>query len=114
MKLLTTFHLQINGQTKRTNQKLKQYLRIYISHRQSNWLKWLATVEFTFNNKVHIVTKSLLFKVNYERELKMDFEIRKKGKYMKAGKFIKKIKKIYKKIKAVLKKLQEKILKKYE
>jgi len=35
----------------------------------------------------------------------MDFEIRKKGKYMKAGKFIKKIKKIYKKIKAVLKKL---------
>ena len=29
-----------------------------------------------FNNKVYIATKSLLFKVNYGRKLKMGFEIR--------------------------------------
>jgi len=35
----------------------------------------------------------------------MDFEIRKKGKNVKAEEFVKEIKKIYKKVKVVLKKL---------
>jgi len=65
-KLSTAFYLQTNKQRERENQELKQYLRICINHRQINWSEWLATVEFTFNNKIHIVTKSLLFKVNYE------------------------------------------------
>jgi len=38
----------------------------------------LATVDFTFNNKVYTATKSSPFKVNYERELRMGFNIRKK------------------------------------
>jgi len=37
----------------------------------------LATIEITFNNKVHIATKSLLFKANYGRESRIGFEIRK-------------------------------------
>ena len=65
-KLSTAFYLQTNKQRERENQELKQYLRICINHRQINWSEWLVTVEFTFNNKIHIVTKSLLFKVNYE------------------------------------------------
>ena len=52
---------------------------MYINHRQSNWLEWLTTVEFIFNNKIHIATKSLLFKVNYRRKLRISFKIRKKG-----------------------------------
>ena len=32
-KLLTVFYLQTDRQTERTNQKLEQYLRIYINHR---------------------------------------------------------------------------------
>jgi len=88
----------------RKNQGLEQYLRLYINHRQSNWLEWLATAEFAFNNKVHIATKSSLFKVNYERKLRIDFEIRKKEKNVKAEKFVKKIE-MYKEIKAALRKL---------
>ena len=65
-KLLMAFHLQIDRQTETTNQELEQYLRMYIDHRQSNWLEWLATVEFAFKNKVHIATKSSLFKVTME------------------------------------------------
>ena len=65
-KLSTAFYLQTNKQRERENQELKQYLRICINHRQINWSEWLATVEFTFNNKIHTVTKSLLFKVNYK------------------------------------------------
>ena len=82
---------------------------MYIDHRQSNQLEQLATAKFTFNNKVYIVIKALPFKVNYGQELRISFEIRKKGKHVKAEEFVKKMKKIYEKAKAVLKKSQEKI-----
>jgi len=72
----------------------------------------LAIAEFAFNNKVHIMTKSLPFKVNYEQELRMGFKIKKKEKYAKVEKFVKKMKKIHEEAKAALKKLQEK-MKKY-
>jgi len=74
--------------------------------------KWLATTEFTFNNKIYIATKSSLFKVNYEQKLRVGFEIRKNRKYAKAEEFVKEIKKIYKEVKAMLTKSQEK-MKKY-
>jgi len=45
-KLLMAFHLQTDEQMERMNQKLEQYLRMYINHRQNNWLKWLVTIEF--------------------------------------------------------------------
>ena len=83
-KLSTTYHPETNRQTERTNQELEQYLRMYVNHRQNNWAKWLATAEFAFNNKVHTATKSLPFQVNYGRELRMGFDIRKKGKNEKA------------------------------
>jgi len=34
MKLSTAYHPQTDRQTKRVNQKLEQYLRVFISHRQ--------------------------------------------------------------------------------
>jgi len=36
-KLLMAFHSQTNEQTERINQKLEQYLRIFIDHRQEQW-----------------------------------------------------------------------------
>ena len=36
-KLSTAFHPQTNGQIERINQKLEQYLRFFIDHRQKNW-----------------------------------------------------------------------------
>jgi len=55
-KLLTAFHPQTDGQTERVNQELEQYLRMFIDHRQEQWPKWLGTVEFAYNNKVHSST----------------------------------------------------------
>ena len=36
-KLLMTFHPQTDRQTERVNQKLAQYLRMFIDHRQEQW-----------------------------------------------------------------------------
>ena len=36
-KMSTVFHSQTDGQTKRVNQELEQYLRMFIDHRQEQW-----------------------------------------------------------------------------
>ena len=36
MKLSTAFHSQTDGQMEKINQKLKQYLRFFIDHRQKD------------------------------------------------------------------------------
>ena len=82
---------------------------MYVNHRQNNWSEWLATAEFAFNNKVHTVTKSSPFKVNYGREPRMGFNIRKKGKNVKAEEFVKEMKDKHEKAKAALVKSQEEI-----
>ena len=38
-RLLTAFHPQIDGQTERMNQELKQYLRLFVEHQQKDWLE---------------------------------------------------------------------------
>ena len=106
-KLSMAYHPEIDGQMERTNQELEQYLRMYVNHRQNNWAEWLATAEFTFNNKVHTATKTSPFQVNYGRELRMGFDIRKKGKNEKAEEFVKEMKKRHEETRAVLVKSQE-------
>jgi len=86
-KLSTVFHPQTDGQTERVNQELEQYLRMFIDHRQEQWLEWLGMAEFAYN------------------------EGRKKGKYVGVEKFVEKMKKIQEEVKAALKKTQEDIRK---
>jgi len=94
MKLLMAYHPQTDGQIERINQELEQYLRVFIDYRQEQWLDWLGTAEFTYNNKIHTATKISPFKVNYGQDLRMGFEGRRKGKYEAAGKFVERMKKI--------------------
>ena len=101
------YHLETDEQIERTNQELEQYLRMYINHRQNNWVEWLAIAEFAFNNKVHTATKSSLFQINYGRKLRMGFDIRKKGKNEKAEEFARKMKERHEETRAALVKSQE-------
>jgi len=110
-KLSMAYYPQIDRQMERTNQELEQYLRMYVNHRQKNWSEWLATAEFVFNNKIHTATKSSLFKVNYRRESRIGFDIRKKEKNIKAEEFVKEIKNRHEEVKAVLVKSQEEMKK---
>jgi len=73
---------------------LEQYLRVFIDYRQEQWPDWLGTAKFAYNNKIHTVTKNSPFKVNYRQDPRMGFEVRRKGKYKVAGKFVEKVRKI--------------------
>lgn len=51
-------------------------------------------VEFAYNNKVNNSTKVFLFMANNSQNPRIEFELRKKKKVVKAEKFVKKIKRI--------------------
>jgi len=110
-KLLMAYHPQTDGQMERINQELEQYLRVFIDHRQEQWLDWLGTAEFTYNNKIHTATKISPFKANYGQNPRMVFEEKRKGKYEVAEKFVKRMKKIQEEAKAALGKAQEEMKK---
>ena len=98
------FYSQTNRQTEKVNQKLKQYLRMFIDHRQEQWPEQLGTADFVYNNKMHSSTRMSPFQANYRQNLRMEFKSRKKEKYEGTEKFMEKIKEIQKEAKAVLSK----------
>jgi len=106
-RLLTAFHLQMDGQTEQMNQELEQYLRFFVDYRQKDWLEWLASAEFVVNNKIHTATKVLSFIANYGRELRMGGDIRKREKVEMATKFVERMKKVHEEAETALKKAQE-------
>ena len=66
-KLSTAYHPQTNGQTERINQEIRTFLQHYVNYQQDNWTEWLATAEFTYNDKKHVITGKTPFKLNFER-----------------------------------------------
>ena len=80
---------------------------MYVNYRQNNWAEWLATAEFAFNNKVYTAIKMLLFQINYGRELRMGFDIRKKEKNEKVKEFVREMKERHEEARVVLVRSQE-------
>jgi hypothetical protein len=58
------FHLQTDTQTEQVNQELEQYLRIFVSEQQDDWATWLPFAVFSYNDKVHSVTRYSPFFLN--------------------------------------------------
>jgi hypothetical protein len=55
-RMSTAYHPESDGQTERTNQVLNQYLRIYCSYLQDNWVALLGPAEYAYNNTRHSAT----------------------------------------------------------
>ena len=53
LKLSTTYHAKIDGQTERINQVMEDMLRMYVMDNQTHWEKYLNLVEFAYNNSFH-------------------------------------------------------------
>ena len=69
-------------------------MRFFIKYRQRDWPEWLATAEFVVNNKVYSAIKISPFMVNYGRELRIEADIRRKGKVEKATEFVEKMRRM--------------------
>ena len=60
-KLLISFYLETDGQTKNANNALKDYLRVYINYKQDNWADLLLITKFKVNLKKSELTGILPF-----------------------------------------------------
>jgi len=109
--LLMAYHPQTDGQTKRINQELEQYLRMFVDHRQEQWPEWLGTVEFAYNNKKHTATQISPFEANYGLSPRMGFEGRRGKRFEAAEEFAERMKQVQEEVKAALGKVQEEMRK---
>ena len=57
----TAYHPQGDGQTKRVNQELEQFLQLFINQGQDDWDDLLPFAEFQYNNHVHSATQNVPF-----------------------------------------------------
>ena len=62
------------------------------------------TAKFTVNNKIYSATKISLFMVNYSRELRMEADIRRKGKVEKVTEFAERMNKVQEEAEVALRK----------
>jgi transposase InsO family protein len=65
--LSTAYHPQTDGQTKRVNQEVKKFLRMFTNSQQDDWVDWLPLAEFMHNNAVHEATGNTPFFLNRGR-----------------------------------------------
>jgi len=106
-KLSTAYHPQTNGQTEWVNQEIEQYLRMFISHRQNNWLEWIACAKFAYNNKIHTATHVSPFYANYGMNPRMGIEPRRAGKSEPAKEFAERMKTVHEEAQAALSKSRD-------
>jgi hypothetical protein len=71
----TAYHPQADGQTKRVNQELEQYLWLFnVSERQDDWADLLPMAEFQYNNHIHSSTQQTPFFLDSGQHPRMGFE----------------------------------------
>jgi len=73
-RLSTAFHPQTDGQTERMNASMEQYLRIFTSYQQDDWVQWLPLAEFAANNGTSETTKCSAFFAVTGVDPRMTFE----------------------------------------
>ena len=91
----TTYHPQTDGQTKRINQEIEQYLHLFINYRQTDWNQWLSCAEFAYNNKVQTSTGFSPFYVNQGQHPHTDVSVTKDVKCQSAIEFAQSMKNIW-------------------
>ena len=63
----TTYHLETDGQTERTNQTLEDMLCMYVMDQQKHWEELFPLVEFAYNNNYQSTIKMTPFEFLYRR-----------------------------------------------
>ena len=85
----TAYHPQTDGQTKRVNQELEQYLCLFMNERQDDWDDLLPMAEFQYNNHVHSSTCQTPFMLYTGQHPHMGFEPHQNPSHMESANEIK-------------------------
>ena len=73
-RLLTAFHPQTDGQTKRQNSMIEAFLRVFVSFKQNDWARLLPMVEFAYNNAKNASTGHTPFELNCGYQPRMSYK----------------------------------------
>jgi len=65
---------QADGQMEQVNQELEQYLWLFVSERQDDWVDLLPMAEFQYNNHIHSSTQQTPFFLDSGQHPRMGFE----------------------------------------
>jgi transposase InsO family protein len=65
LKMSSSYHPQMDGQTERVNQCLETFLRNFVHVCPSKWSSWLSLAEFWYNTSFHSSLGSSPFEVMY-------------------------------------------------
>ena len=68
LRFSTVFHPQLDGQSERTIQTLKDMLRTYVMELQGSWDKHLPLMEFSYNNTFHSSLRMAPYEALYGRK----------------------------------------------
>jgi hypothetical protein len=63
LKMSTSFRPQTDGQTKRVNLVIQQFLKNYVATDQQDWVHHLGLAKFCYNNSEHSITGSTPFQM---------------------------------------------------
>jgi len=98
----------MDGQMERVNQKLDQFLHLFVNERQDNWYDLLPIAEFQHNNYIYSVTQQIPFLLNMGQILRMSFELRQNPSGLETvNEFTKKMQSATEEAKSVIRKAQE-------
>jgi hypothetical protein len=61
----TSYHPQTDGQSKRLNQCVENYLRCMVCEQPKAWAKWISLAEFWYNTNFHTAIKTTPFEALY-------------------------------------------------
>src|SRR5882762_11000967 len=112
--LSTAYHPQTDGQTKRINQEVKQYLHIFVNERQTDWPNWLPSASFSYNDKTHLSTGYSPFYINHGMHPYKGTNPHTEYKSQSAKDFVNEIKKVRQEAKSALKQTAETMKKFYD
>jgi hypothetical protein len=65
LHLITSYHTQMDGQTKVVNKCLETYLRCFASENKNQWAQWLPVVEWWYNTSYNTSTHMTPFEAVY-------------------------------------------------
>ncbi|GJX13980.1 putative reverse transcriptase domain-containing protein [Tanacetum coccineum] len=68
LDMSTAYHLQTDGQSERTIQRLEDMLRAYVLNFGKGWDRHLPLVKISYNNSYHTIIKAAPFEALYERK----------------------------------------------